>query len=144
LLSPSTQIEKTFLSLSSFKSNRCRHSRQQSAFIRSLPPSNGSEGSILVDLYDQPLLFRPAKPWIESERLLPHELHTTRAIQTNRLDETELAPVFERSGKKALFFYRLEKILRQLFGHSWYPDGLLINDGFRLEMANDSSRICRS
>lgn len=49
------------------------------------------------------------------------EMHEAWAAYLNRLDETELARVFEyRSSDGSWYRNSIEDILTQLFGHSWY------------------------
>lgn len=57
-------------------------------------PEQSSKVSVLVGLQLAPA-GQLQKLKVGFARLLPHELHTTRAIQMNRLDITELAHVFE-------------------------------------------------
>lgn len=61
---------------------------------------------------------------IETLATAMEEMHAAWAAYLNRLDETELARVFEyRSWDGAQFRNSIEDILTQLFGHSWYHRG---------------------
>jgi uncharacterized damage-inducible protein DinB len=75
-------------------------------------------------LEDGPREFFPQNVALDTVKAMAEEMHAAWSAYFERLDEAELARVFEyRSLEGPRFRNRIEDILTQLFGHSWYHRG---------------------
>jgi uncharacterized damage-inducible protein DinB len=75
-------------------------------------------------LAEGPREFFPQNVGLDTVKEMAEEMHAAWSAYFERLDEAELARVFEyRSLEGPRFRNRIEDILTQLFGHSWYHRG---------------------
>jgi uncharacterized damage-inducible protein DinB len=75
-------------------------------------------------LTEGPREFFPQTVALDTVKAMAEEMHAAWSAYFERLDEAELARVFEyRSLEGPRFRNRIEDILTQLFGHSWYHRG---------------------
>jgi uncharacterized damage-inducible protein DinB len=75
-------------------------------------------------LAEGPRDFFPQNVALDTVKAMAEEMHAAWSAYFERLDEAELARVFEyRSLEGSRFRNRIEDILTQLFGHSWYHRG---------------------
>lgn len=75
-------------------------------------------------LADGPTDFFPQNLTLDATKQMAEEMHAAWSDYLARLDEGELARVFEyRALDGPRFRNRIEDILAQLFGHSWYHRG---------------------
>ena len=71
-----------------------------------------------------PANFFPQNVALDAVKAMAAETHAAWSAYFERLDETELTRVFEyRALDGPRFRSRIEDILTQLFGHSWYHRG---------------------
>lgn len=75
-------------------------------------------------LTEGPREFFPQNVALDTIKAMAEEMHAAWSAYFERLDEAELARVFEyRALDGPRFRNRIEDILTQLFGHSWYHRG---------------------
>ncbi len=75
-------------------------------------------------LADGPRHFFPQNVALDAVKAMAEEVHAAWSAYFERLDDTELERVFEyRALDGPRYRNRVEDILTQLFGHSWYHRG---------------------
>jgi uncharacterized damage-inducible protein DinB len=75
-------------------------------------------------LAEGPTEFFPKNLALDTVKAMAEEMHAAWSAYFERLDEAELARVFEyRSLDGPRYRNRIDDILAQLFGHSWYHRG---------------------